>query len=699
MNESPSSLQRFFAEMKRRRVFKVMAVYGAVAFAALQFADLLIEPLGLPAWTMNLLLLIAMVGFPIAIVLAWAFETTPQGVRRTERAEPEEIHQIVSEPRRHRWPSGLLALAGMMLLFATGWWIGAGSDEGGPVGALVPEAGAAEVRSLAALPFENVNGTEENRIMAIGILDDLLAQLSRVDALRVTSRTSVNEYADTDKTLGVIAEELGVDYMLEGSVRRSGDRVRVSVTLVDADDDEQMWTEQYDRDVTPDNLFDLQSDIARRVVAELKTQLTAEDESRLEAMEPASDLAAQSWYYRGLDVYGTQSLDAIREARDALLRAVEIDASYVAAWSALAQIESRLVFIGDGEIERARAAKERTIELAPRSLEAHLARGFFEYYGQSNFDAARSAFEAAVRVAPSDADAAWALGLILRRQGEWDASTELMKRAAQLDPRNVQRLETLAENLGFQGAFQEANRIIERSLSIDPAASRARARKVEVVIELDGDTERARRLADELGLDPSSFEEGTALTTLALYERDYARLLDVAEELARMGKQSALIQEERFTWKMTALDGLGEPIDAVVDSLLAVEREAASGEIGHPAREGHAQALANRSGEALRSLREAGKRYRAWEDHVLNGRWGFLLVAGYGALGELDAGFEVLEDYVERPSSQGTATAFRLDPRFDPYRADPRFDEIIERREAFEAEGVRMGEAGRPWLP
>lgn len=697
--ENPSSLQRFFAEMKRRRVFKVMAVYGAVAFAALQLADLLIEPLGLPAWTMNLLLLFAMVGFPIAIVLAWAFETSPQGVRRTEPAAPEEIRQIVAAPRRHRWPAGLLALAGMILLFATGWWMGAGSDEGGPVGALVTEAGAAEVRALAALPFENVNGTEENRILTIGILDDLLAQLSRIDALRVTSRTSVNEYADTDKTLDEIAVELGVDYILEGSVRRSGDRVRISVTLVDADTDEQMWTEQYDRDVTPDNLFDLQSDIARRVVAELETQLTPEDESRLDAMEPASDLAAQSWYYRGLDLYGTLSLDAIREARDALRRAVEIDSSYVAAWSSLAQIESRLVFIGDGEIARARATMERTIELAPRSLEAHLARGFFEYYGQGNFDAARSAFEAAMRVAPSDANAAWALALILRRQGEWDASTGLMKRAAKLDPRNVQRLETLAENLGFQGAFEEANRIIERSLSIDPAASRARARKVEVVIERDGNTERARRLADELDLDASSFEEGSALAKLALFERDYARLLAVADDLATTGRQSALIEEERFTWKVTALAGLGEPIDAVVDSLLAVETTAASGEIDHPARRGYAQALAGRRAEALRSLREGEERYGAWKDHVLNSRWGYLTITGYGALGELDAGLEVLDDYVERPGSDGTAAALRLDPRFDPYRDDPRFDEMIERRERFEAAGARMGEAGRPWLP
>jgi len=698
MSQSPSSLQRFFAEMKRRRVFKVMAVYGAVAFAALQLADLFVEPLGLPAWTMTFLLLVAMVGFPIAIVLAWAFETTPQGMRRTEVAAPEEIRAIVSAPRRHRWPAGLLALAGMTLLFATGWWMGAGRDAGGPVGALVPEAQAADLRTLAALPFENVNGDEENRIMAIGLLDDLLAQLSRIEALRVTSRTSVNEYADTDKTLHEIAGELGVDYVLEGSVRRSGDRVRVSVTLVDAARDEQMWTQQYDNEVTPDNLFDIQSDIARQVVSELRAQLTPEDEDRLETLAPASDLAAQSWYYRGIDVYKNSSLDEIKAARDYLARAVAIDSTYTVAWSWLAQVESRLVFIGDGELDQARAAMERTVALAPQSLEAHLARGFFEYYGQGNYDAARSAFEAAVRLAPSDADAAWALALILRRQGEWDESTKMMKRAAELDPRNSLRLETLSENLAWAGAFEVAAAIVDRSLTLDPANSRARSRKVEYLIEQDGATERAHRMADELALDPTSFEEQTALTKLALFDRRPEQVLEITGAVDRTG--SPFLTLQLLIARAQALAELGNPrVGAVVDSLRAIQNSSPGAEVDHPARVGFAEALAGRRELALADLGEAERMVREWPDHVLNTRWAYMTAGGFGAIGELDAGFSVLDDAVERPSMDFSATSLRLDPVFDPYREDPRFDAIVQRRDAFEAKGARMSEAGRPWLP
>jgi TolB-like protein len=255
MSQSPSFVQSLFAEMKRRRVFRVMAVYGAASFVVLQAADLVFPMLSLPEWTIRLVLGLTLLGFPLAIVLAWAFETTQEGMKRTAPARPEEIHAIVAAPRSRRWPAGLLALGGMLLLFGTGWWMGGRGDDERRIN-LVSEANAAEFRALAALPLENVTGNYENRLIAVGIHDDLLTRLSRIAALRVTSRTSVREYEDTDKSIGQIAEELGVEYILEGSVRSSGAKVRVNVSLVDAASGETLWGEQYDRDVTPENLFD-----------------------------------------------------------------------------------------------------------------------------------------------------------------------------------------------------------------------------------------------------------------------------------------------------------------------------------------------------------------------------------------------------------------------------------------------------------
>ena len=535
MTTRPSSLQALFAEMKRRRVFKVMAVYGAVAFVILQIADIAFEPLGLPAWTLTFVLVLAMIGLPLAIVLAWAFESTPGGVRRTAPAPEEVIRQIVAEPRSRRWPAGLLALASMVLLFGTGWYMGGGGrGDGGRSANLlgVSEAQASDLRTLAALPFENVNQTDENRLIAFGIHDDLLTQLSRIGALRVTSRTSVRDLGDSELSLRDIADLLGVQYILEGSVRSAGNQVRVNVTLVDVASEETMWGAQYDEEVTPENLLEIQGKISRQVIEELEARLTPAEDAALASMRPATSSVAQQWYYRAMEVY-TASPEGARQARDAMRRAVEADSGYVAAWSQLATFESRLAWIGEDRLSEARTAMERTESLAPGSVEAHLARGYFEYYARRSFDAALSAFRAAERLAPSDADVKVAVGLILRRQGDWVASTEAMKDGVRLDPRNIEPLQFLAENLAFIGAHGAADAVIERALSIDPTDPEIRSNKIVNLIHLDRDAGRARRLADELALDPDVLEEGGPVVMLAQLAGDYETTLMVLDRWKR----------------------------------------------------------------------------------------------------------------------------------------------------------------------
>lgn len=700
MSERPPTLQSFFAELKRRRVFRVMAVYGAVAFVVLQVADIAFEPLGLPPWTMTFVLFLALVGFPIAVVLAWAFETTPEGVRRTLPARPEEIEELVAAPRRHRWPAGLLALASMLLLFGTGWWMGGGGRSEGAAGnRLVAQAQAADLKAIAALPFEDVNGTDENRLIAVGIHEDLVTQLQRIGALRVTSRTSVREYEHTEKSLKEIAGELGVQYILEGSVRSSGSKARVNVSLVDAGADEGIWSAQYDVDVSPDSLFDVQSRISRSVVAELEAHLTADDEKTLEAIRPASSSVASQWYYRGLDAFERASGTDVGPAVEAMQRAIELDSGYVAAWAKLAKYASRQAFIGGGEEPVARAAMERTERLAPGSVEAHLARGYYEYYARGNYEAALSAFRAAERSAPSDADVAEALGLILRRQGQWDESTEMLKRAASLDPRNGSRLSFLGENLAFQGAFRDADVVFDRALSLASPASDAATRKVANLVLLDRSTDRARRLAGELGLDPADFDEATTLAFLSMYDRDFEHVVEI---LDRASSGNDMIDSWMRLGRAMALRRLDEARASVVaESAYTTLSALASpaGNLTFQVLRGNALTLAGRPVQARPLLDDASRQIRTWSDQVDGLRNGYEVVVGYGLLGELDPGFEMLDDLVDRPSLDLSVAALRLDPFLDPYRDDPRFAELVRRREAFEVKGAEMGEAGRPWIP
>jgi TolB-like protein/Tfp pilus assembly protein PilF len=702
MPSNPSSLQALFAELKRRRVFKVMAVYGAVAFVLLQVADIAFEPLGLPEWTMTFVLFLAMLGFPLAIVLAWAFESTPDGMRRTAPARPEEISRIVAEPRSRRWPAGLLALGSVLLLFGTGWYMGGGGRGGErSPNLLVSEAHASDLRAIAALPFENVNQTDENRLIAVGLHDDLLTQLSRIGALRVTSRTSVRDYGETELGLREIADALGVEYILEGTVRSSGNQVRVNVALVDVRSagSPTLWTAQYDEEVTPENLLDIQAEIARQVVDELEAQLTPQEAETLESMRPASSSVAQQWYYRGIEAYAG-GIDGVTEARNAMRRAVELDSGYVAAWSALAKIESRLTWLGDAQVDGARAAMDRTEALAPRSVEAHLARGYFEYYGRANYDAALSAFRAAERLAPSDADVATALGLILRRQGEWEASTEMMRKAVVLDPRNTDPLQFLAENLTFRGAYRAADGVLERALTIEPANPDIRALKVANLVNIDRGTSRARRLADELALDASRLAEASAMSSLRLYDGDYAGMRQLIASW-RDAQAGALASVAGLLWQARTDRFLGDTASArtYADSALAALDSATFTEIAAVTFRGWAHAMADRPDRALPALEQTERSIRAWEDHVDPTRFALDVVDGYGLLGEVDRGFGLLEELVDRPSTDLSVALLQLDPRFEPYRGEPRFDELIERRDRFEAEAAAWAEANGPWLP
>ncbi len=695
MSQNPSTLQAFLAELKRRRVFRVMAVYGVVAFIVLQVADLVFPILNLPEWTLQFVLMLALLGFPIAIVLAWAFESTPDGMKRTAPAAPEEIQEIVAQPASKRWPAGLLALVGVVLLFGGGWWMGNRGAE--PANILVSEAQASELRKIAVLPFEDVNETEENRRIAVGVHKDLLSQMSRIAALRVTSPTSVREYEDTQKSPMEIANELGVEFIMEGSVQSAGSQVRVTVTLVDPSTNEQVWNHQYDKEVTPDNLFQIQSEIARSVVSAIEAELTPQDVETLGAMKPASSLAAQSWYHRGVETYSRGSSE-ISDAIDALNRAVELDPEFVAAWSYLTQVQSRRAFIGVDGPEPARIALERTLALAPGSVEAHLATGYFEYYGQRDFDAALAAFREAERLAPSDSDVVWAVGLILRRKGEWDASNEMMKQAVQLDPRNVLRLETLVENLQDMGAYSEADAVIERQLAIDPTRTRARGEKIMSLVDLDGNTGRARRLAGELGLDVTDPEEGGALAELAFVDRDYQRVVELTRQIDTRGL--VFFEREFYAMRASALYQMGDPsAGAVADSLLASIDPETMRTVEIPALRAQAHSIAGRREEALSEAREADRIIRRWDDHVFLPRFAIGVIATYGRNGELDAGFELLDEVLGHPNSEISAAILRLSDAFDGYRDDPRFDDLIRVREAFEAEGQRKAEAARPWLP
>jgi TolB-like protein len=454
--------QAFLAELKRRRVFRVMTVYGIVGFITLQAADLLVPALLLPDWTYRLLGLVLLAGFGIAIALAWAFDITYDGVRRTEPAGGGELAGIVAAPRWRRWPAGLLALAATALLVG-------GVAEFALKAARQDDIEA--VPSLAVLPFANLARSAPAEPFVEGVHDDLLTQLSKIGTLRVISRTSVQGYRETTKNLREIAAELGVSHVLEGGVQRAGDQVRINVQLIDARTDEHVWAETYNRTLTVANVFAIQSEIATAIARVMRARLSPEVQRSI-AERPTESLEAYDHYQRGM-AYFRRTLvagDVLQAARE-FESAVAIDPAFSDAWArlAIARLTLSWEFGHTDEVPAAEAAVGRAEALAPDRLMTHVARGYHHYYGRRAYDAALTAFARAEAVSPGDPEALLPAGWTLRRMGRFEEALAKFHAAHDRDPRNWDNvLASLAQTLLILGRFEEARRHMEMAITIAP---------------------------------------------------------------------------------------------------------------------------------------------------------------------------------------------------------------------------------------
>ena len=529
MIDRPSSLQALFAELKRRRLFRVMAVYGAVAFVLLQVADIAFEPLGLPGWTLTFVVVLAILGFPVAVVLAWAFEQTPEGIRRTEKAAPEEIEAIVAEPRSRRWPAGIAALVGIALLVGGAWWMG--QRAGVSVAADRAGAdGAGSIRSIAVLPLttRTIGGAGDGEgsdavLFADGMHDDLLTQLSRIGDLRVISRTSVEEFRHSEENIRDIAERLGTRYVVEGAVDRVGDRIRVNVQLIDANSDGHLWAETYDETMTLDNLFAIRDDLTRRIASSLRANLTPETEERL-VRRPTEDAEAFELYTRARHLHDRASRPDLERAIELYERATELDPDFAAAYAGLALAHFRYVIYGFGtptdRFPAARAALERALDVDPENAEALVVRaGLAVQRG----DAAQSRrdLEHAIDLNPSHALARMALSRLLGGLGYERQALAEAEIARELDPLSAVVADAYAVALAEVGRPQEALEVAVATLELHPNFEPAAGAVAEMLQNLGRNEEAAATLRQALRRDPESIfaNEQLAFQLLATGDR------------------------------------------------------------------------------------------------------------------------------------------------------------------------------------
>jgi TolB-like protein/Tfp pilus assembly protein PilF len=657
----------FFEEVKRRKVYRVAAAYIIAAGGIIQLASATFPAWELPNWSLRLVILLLLVGFPIALILAWAFDITPQGIRAT----PE-----VTAPRTRRRRNIIMLIAtGVVISAATGFF-------------LLPRVAAHKVdKSIAVLPFENLSDEKENAYFADGIQDDVLTNLSKIGDLKVISRTSVMQYRGRPSNVRDIGKALGVSNILEGSVRRSGNRVRVNVQLIDANTDEHVWANDYDRDVT--DVFAIQSDLAREIANALQAKLSPAEKTQM-TRKPTENGEAYLAFVQAHDLScAVEDLTKLKQSEQLYQRAIELDPNFALALARYSQLESWMQRTHDASSdhrEKARTLAERALQLQPDLPEAHLALGFSYYYGDNNYEAALKEFEIAQRALPNESEVYLAIGAIQRRQGKWAESTANLEKAVSLNPKDSWPLQNLTFNFQMLRNFDAANKTVDRALQIDPQGISLWGIKAKLAISEKGDLSVGEKLLEKAKSFPMSNEERLKMIEgqayLLLAQRKYQEVLQLG---ASVPDDAFAAVPGSLAFKYFPLGiahkALGDDAAARAAFLKAkniLEEQLKQKPDDADLRVQHAKLLAwlgekdAAIAEAQRAIDSRPESKDAFEGPQITEQ----VAQVYTILGDNARAIELLDELLSRPS-EVTSQSLKLDPAWDPLRKDPAFQALF----------------------
>ena len=670
MRDASKSLlmSNFFEELQRRKVYRVAAAYIIAAGFIIQIGSAVFPAWELPNWTLRLVVVLLLIGFPIALILSWAYDVTAHGIRATPTA---------SVPGTHRRRNLILLIAtGVIVSAAAGFF-------------LLPRASARRIdKSIAVLPFENLSDEKENAYFADGIQDDILTNLSKIGDLKVISRMSVMSYrGEGTRNAREIGKALGVATLLEGSVRRVGNRVRVNVQLIDASNDEHVWAEDYDRDLT--DVFAIQTDLAQKIASALQAKLSPNEKARLDH-RPTQNPEAYLLFVQAHDHANRAEMfhDTSLKAEPLFEQAIKLDPNFAAAFAGLSMVESWVYHNSDplpSRREKARLNAVEALRLQPDLPEGHLALGFSYYYGDRDYERALDQFEIARRGLPNESQAYMAIGAIQRRQGKWAESNANLEKAATLDPKNTNVLVNLCFSYIAQRKFETADQLLDRALAASPQAFQLRALKGFMAILWKGDLSAAEKVFPETPTekDPEGLITWARAFILTL-ERKFPEALQVLERFrgdamlttTTAPAPKALVQGliHRLQGDKTKAQPELEHAREISEKLL---REAPEDAARH-AQHGLILAALGQKQEAIAEGKRAVELLPESQDALDGPQATANLAQIYACTGEFDEAFRLLDHLFSVPSNI-TVPMLKLDPAWDPLRQDPRFQALIDK--------------------
>jgi len=580
--------------------------------------------------------------------------------------------------RRARWP--VVAAVVLVLAAAITWPFVARRHR------TATDGGAA--RSIAVLPFDNLGGDTAVVPLLLGVHAEIVTQLAKVAGLAVASRNSALTYRNSDKSDRAIASELRVSSLLHGSIQRSGDQVHLSVSLTDAPNGKLLWAESYDRPYTTQNLFAVQGDIAHSVASALSLRLNDQLEQRI-ARAPTSNVEALDAYYRGLmqwDRRGAQENDTM--AVKHLERAVALDPSFARAWGLLAQAHGWLLRRGFVEDTLAAwMAVQRTQALAPGSIEAMLAAGYYRYYAQGDFAGALSDLAAADRLMPKSSEILTAMALLERRLNHWDRAIELLERAAQLEPRDASLAATLGETYYFMRRPADATRALDRAIALGLTNAPVFIAEYFVLASLLGDTARARLFVEREGPRMPQQTRATAAGWVALTARDFRTTL-IEFKKRDTPVFSTAPHHYLMLARTAAASGDSVRARAYADTLIRNARAELARIADGPrsdlfgrrsateAQMAVALAIRGERDRAVRLAESSTRRYGAERDAVGGAALQIYLAATYMHAGHHADAIGALRRVLAIPS-EISVSGLRLDPLWDGLRGEPEFQRLL----------------------
>jgi TolB-like protein len=670
MSDKPS----FFAELKRRNVYKVAVAYAVIAWLLIQAASILFPTFEAPAWVMKVFVVIVAAGFVLGLVIAWAFEMTPEGIKRAEDVRPDE--------KIPQWSRRKFAVLILVIVICAAALLGYQVFRAKPEQVVSRDVSNVPPKSIAVLPFENLSEDKANAYFAEGIQDEILTRLSKIADLKVISRTSTQRFKSAPNDLREIAKQLGVANILEGSVQKSANQVRITVQLINAVTDSHLWAETYDRNLI--DVFQVETDLAQKIASSLEAQLTGREQKAIAARGTTNPEAYDAQLH-ALALSNRQGTEDAENMTKFARRAVELDPNYAEAWSTLALAEAQMYFYPDNseaQLARARTAAETAMRLAPDSAEGPAALGVFYYYCLRDYDRALAQLELARSRAPNNANVMLSISLVKRRQGRIEEAIADQKEAAKLDPLNQDVWANLGRSYRGLRKFTEAHAMIERALTIDSNDLGLISQQAEVYAA-SGDLARAWKIMEPLKFPPADrgfgfyvtllvfqrrFNDAEKLTVATLERKDIpplfaaigrATLADLRlSQNDRSGAEPLFIQAET---DLKQLRAAGDNGVLLRDVLLLIEAE-----LGH---RDEAQTIAD---SLLATTKPDLWQYPREEEQVAR---------AYVALGDFDRALPLIERALSEPAVEAITPAYlRFDPSWDPIRNDPRFQKLASEK-------------------